>query len=311
MKIEDIESKLDDHDFRGKEAYELAASLIRDKKAQKKRYERITDDDIERINVAGLLLSKYEDAVAKGNNVNVNKNDYDRFGDVNSKVKAMINRLELEDIIDRVGAALGGTFFYHIAERDQYKDYLYNQIRSVVRKIQEPIIPTPKASANDIPTREIKTDLLSFRKFVEKDGFLAFWNNSGVGKSLKNHPEEIARAEFMSFFAGGDVLIGGAQYREVPTGAGYADVVRIERGGIKHFFELKVITEKNDRFAGGLDQLFGYMCKEEVTVGYYLVFEARSPNHRNDKFESEYDRDNKKILVTKIDIHLVAPTKKP
>jgi hypothetical protein len=58
MKLEDIESKLDDHNFTSKQAYNLAASVIRNKTARKKEYERITDDDIERINLAGLLLSK-------------------------------------------------------------------------------------------------------------------------------------------------------------------------------------------------------------------------------------------------------------
>lgn len=71
--------------------------------------------------------------------------------------------------------------------RDQYKDYLYNQIRFVIRKIQQPKIPTTNASAKDISTKEEINDLDDFRLFVEKDGFLAFWNNSGVGKSLKNY----------------------------------------------------------------------------------------------------------------------------
>lgn len=115
MKIEYIESQLDDCDFTSKQAYGLAANLNLDKRARKKGYERITDDDIERINVAGLLLA--EVATANGNNVNINKNEYDQFGDVHSKVKAMVKALELEDIIDHVGAALGGTYFYHIAQR--------------------------------------------------------------------------------------------------------------------------------------------------------------------------------------------------
>jgi hypothetical protein len=114
----------------------------------------------------------------------------------------------------------------------------------------------------------------------------------------------------MAFLAGEDIFIEGSQHREVPTGAGYADILRIERSGIKQPFELKIITKKKNRFMIGLDQLFDYMCKEDVTVGYYLVFEARNPDHRNDKFEPEYDNDNKKILVTVIDIHPVAPTKK-
>jgi hypothetical protein len=170
MNIEDMDSELDDGDFTSMQAYELGASLIRDKKARKKRYERITEDDIERINVAGLLLSKYEVANANENNVNVNKNEYDQFGDVYSKVKAMIKGLKLEDIIDYVSAALGGTYFYHIAQRDQYKDYLYNQIRFVIRKVQQPKIPTTNASAKDIPTRDVINDLRDFRLFVEKDG---------------------------------------------------------------------------------------------------------------------------------------------
>jgi hypothetical protein len=310
LKIEDIESRLDEHDFTSKQVYQFVRSLIRDKKKGKKEYQRITDDDIERINLAGLFLSKYEYAIAKENNVNVNMSDYNRFGDVYSKVKMTIKGLQSEYIIDRVSEALGGTFFFHIAERDQYEDYLYNLIRSIIGKIQEPKIPNTNGFRKDIPIREVKNDLHRFRLFVEKDGYLAFWDNSGVGKRVKNHPEEIARGEFMGFFAGQDVLIGGAQYREVPIGAGYADVVRIERSGIKQFFELKVITEENNRFTGGLNQLFDYMCKEDVAVGYYLVFEARSPNNRNDEFKPEYIKDNKKILVTVIDIHPIAPTKK-
>lgn len=75
------------------------------------------------------------------------------------------------------------------------------------------------------------------------------------------------------------IFIKGSHHREVPTRAGYSDVVRIERSGIKRLFELKVITIENNRFTIGLDQLFDYMCKEDVTVGYYLVFEARNPDH--------------------------------
>lgn len=82
----------------------------------------------------------------------------------------MVKALELEDIIDYVGAALGGTCFYHIAQRDQYKDYLYNQIRFVIRKIQQPKIPTTNASAKDISTKEEINDLDDFRLFVEKMG---------------------------------------------------------------------------------------------------------------------------------------------
>ena len=216
MKVEDIESQLDRGNFTSQQVYELVTSLIRDKKAKKKRYERITPDDIERINVAGLLLSKYEVGLISQNNVMINSNDYGQFGDVYSKVKAMIKGLELDGIIDYVTAALGGTYFYHIAQRDLYKDYLYNQIRFVVRKLQEPKTQTPKASENDFTTRDMITDLHSFRKFVQKDGFLAFWYNSGVGKSLKNRPEEIARAETMAFFAGEDIFMEGSQHREVP-----------------------------------------------------------------------------------------------
>jgi hypothetical protein len=310
MKIEDIEDQLNRDDFSSQQVYELVTSLIRDKKAQKKKYERITDDDIERINVAGLLLSKSEVATTNQNNVVLNKNEYDRFGDVYSKVKAMIKELELEAIIDFVSAAIGGIYFYHIAQRDQYKDYLYNQIRFVIRKVQEPKIPT-NAFVKDIPTREVIRDLDSFRLFVEKDGFLAFWENSSVGKSLKNYPEEIAHAELLAFFAGEDIFIKGAQYREVPTGAGYSDIIRIESGGVKLLFEIKVIKENENRFTEGLHQLFYYMCKDDVTIGYYIIFETRSRNHRTDKFKSEYNKDNKKkILVTVIDIYPVAHTKK-
>jgi hypothetical protein len=222
----------------------------------------------------------------------------------------MIRALELEDIIDRVSPALGGTYFYHIAQRDLYKDYLYNQIRSVIRKIYQPKISTSDTAANDTSTEEVINDLRDFRLFVEKDGFLAFWNDSGVGKNLKNHPEEIARAEFMAFLAGEGIFTKGSQHREVPTGAGYSDVVRIESSGIKRLFELKVIMKENNRFTVGIHQLFDYMCKEDVNVGYYLLFEARSPNHRSAKFEHEYNKNNKKILVTVIDIHPIAPTKK-
>lgn len=309
MEVEEIEAQLDNNDFNSNEIYGLAGLLRSDREAKKKGYERITDDDIERINVTALLLQKLEQSPPKQYHVHLDQEDYKKFGDVYSKVKAMIKALELEDIIDYVSPVLGGAYYYHVAQRDKYRDYLYNQIRFVIRKVKQP--KKGQITPKDIAIQEEVNDLKDFKLFVEKDGFLAFWNNSAVGKELKNHVEEIARAEFMAFLAGEGIFIKGSQFREIPEGAGYSDVVRIEQSGTKRLFELKVISKEKDRFKQGLAQLFDYMSKEDVSIGYYVIFDARHPDERKEAYEQEYTKGSAKILVTVIDIYPIAPTRKP
>ncbi len=258
------------------------------------------------------MLSKLESADPQHYSVGIGGDEWRRFGDVFSKLRRIIESLKIEDIIDHVGFALGGSAYYHIAERQHYKDYLYHQVRAVLRKIVPATeeATTSGRSVVDIELQEEINDLLEFKAFIERDGFKAFWNDSKVCSDLKNASEENARAQFMAFLRGGRVYTNTSEYKEANEGAGFADVISIGKEGAKRLFELKVISDKHNRFQEGLVQLFDYICKEGLKIGYYLVFDARHPSKRNDQYEKVYPKDQKTIRVILIDIHQIAPTKK-
>jgi hypothetical protein len=311
MNIGEIEASMDRGDYSSNEIYGLSGSLRADKNAKKAGYERLSEDDFERLDIVALLLSKLESVDPQNYTVGVGGDEWRRFGDVFSKLKRIIDSLEIEDIIDYVGFALGGSAHFHIVERQLYRDFLYNQIKAILRKVAS----ASKEGATgkyveDIEVQEDLIDLTDFQVFVERDGFKALWNNSQVGSELKNHPEENARAQFMAFLRGAGIYNKASQYKEVSEGAGFADVISIEQNGAKRLFELKVISDKHNRFQEGLVQLFEYISKERLKVGYYIVFDARSPLKRSEQYEKIYHQGEKTIHVILVDIHQIAPTKK-
>lgn len=113
----------------------------------------------------------------------------------------------------------------------------------------------------------------------------------------------------MAFLRGAKIYTNSSQYKQVSEGAGFADVISIEKNGVKRLFELKVISDKHNRFHEGLFQLFDYICKEGLKTGCYIVFDARDPSKRNAQYETEYSKEQKTIHVILIDIHQIAPTK--
>lgn len=82
----------------------------------------------------------------------------------------------------------------------------------------------------------------------------------------------------MAFLRGARIYMNSTQYKQVSEGADFADVISIEKNGVKRLFELKVISDKHNRFHEGLFQLFDYICKEGLRTGYYVVFDARDPS---------------------------------
>ena len=49
-----------------------------------------------------------------------------------------------------------------------------------------------------------------------------------------------------------------------PEGAGRLDIIRIVESGIKRIFELKIISEAQNRYEGGFTQLVYYLTKEDI-----------------------------------------------
>ena len=234
MDTKDIEASMDRGDYTSNDTYGLAGILRAGKAANRDGYERLSEDEFQRLDVIGLLLSKLEGVDPQHYTVGIGGDEWRRFGDAFSKLKRIVDSLRIEGIVDRVAFALGGTVHYHIAERQAYSEYLYNQVSAILRKI----IPlteegsTAVRSVEAIEVQEEINDLLDFPAFVERDGFKALWNDSKVCSRLKNGHEEIAQSQFMAFLRGARIYTNSSQYKQVSEGAGFADVISIEKNGV-------------------------------------------------------------------------------
>ena len=311
MDTKDIEASMDRGDYTSNDIYGLAGILRAGKAAKRDGYERLSEDEFQRLDVIGLLLSKLEGVDPQHYTVGIGGDEWRRFGDAFSKLKRIVDSLRIEGIVDRVAFALGGTVHYHISERQAYSEYLYNQVRAILRKIIPPTEEgsTAVRSVEAIEVQEEINDLLDFKAFVERDGFKALWNDSKVCSRLKNGHQD-AQSQFMAFLRGARIYTNSSQYKQVSEGAGFADVISIEKNGVKRLFELKVISSKHNRFQEGLFQLFDYICKEGLRTGYYIVFDARDPSKRDAQYEKKYLKEQKTIHIILIDIHQIAPTRK-
>jgi len=310
MELEKVEAWLENNELDSRLAFGFASDLKHKMEAKEKGYAKISADDFERVQLVALLLSKNE-SLGSSRMTSINAEEWRKIGEVFSKLKFMLNDLKMNRIINYLEYAIGGNCWFEIVERQRYVDFLYDEVKAVIEKIRAAQSPqTPQSTTlQKIDTGRILNDLQGFKQFVERDGFLAFWTDSKVGKGLKNNLEEIAKGEFMGFLAGEGVYDKATAFREIPEGAGRTDVIRIEQEGTKRLFELKVISEEQNRFDTGLDQLDYYMGKENINESYYIVFEARPPEKRT-SFENQYEKDGKKIFVVVIDLYQIGPTKK-
>lgn len=308
-KLNDIYNWLDQRDFESREAI-VTANFLKGKIEEKAQdYVRITSDDIQRIHLIAVLLKKVENLDAS-NSCSVRPEEYAAYGDVLSKLRFILDDLKTNRIIDRLDWILGGACFFHVVDIGKFKDFMYDEIRAVLKKVKTGTRDASIGiSLEERDDNRMLQQLDHFQKFVERDGFLAFWKNSSVGNELKSYPEEIGRGELMAFLSGLGFFDRGSEFREVHEGAGRSDIVRVEVGGKKRLFEVKVISEDQNRYEEGFTQLFDYMQKENVDTSFYVVLEARPPTKRT-TFEPERLKDGKKVLVKRIDIYQIAPTKK-
>ena len=119
------------------------------------------------------------------------------------------------------------------------------------------------------PTRQIKMVLLldNFRAFIARAGFRIL--------QVPETPKEYVGQDFLYAYLDQFIsLIGGTMYLEVQTGRGRMDLV-IFHNAQKYIVETK-IWEGPRSYQAGKKQLAPYLKLEEVSEGYYVVFDHRA-----------------------------------
>jgi len=308
MEPGDSREKLEDETFQSTDAKNLADFLQSKLESKDNSYKKISTDDIEKIRLIGVLLSKMEN-LPPSKFTGVDGNEWKVIGQgVFPTLKFLLDDMQRNRIIASLQFFIGGGCIYSLVDRRKYALFLYDEVKGILSRCGTSNIPKESVETEIIQRREIEINdtLVRFKRFVERDGYLAFWNESSCRNGLKNRPEEIARAEFMSFLAGMGLFDRGQEFREVPEGAGRLDVIRIEEGGIKRIFELKVVSDTQNRYEEGFTQLVEYLSKEDTDVGYYIVLFATSSQDRPEEFQRLMD--GKRILITVIELYQIPPT---
>ncbi len=119
-----------------------------------------------------------------------------------------------------------------------------------------------------MPTGRIDMEALldNFRDFIVRAGFRIL--------QVPDTPQEsVGRHLLLAYLDQFIKLIGGFMYIEVQTGRGRMDII-ITHNQQKYIVETKIWRGDN-RYQAGKKQLAAYLSSEDVTEGYYIVFDHR------------------------------------
>lgn len=279
-------------------------------KMRKNEFPDISEDDLERLMMLKILMFKKENL---GKNwISINPDDWKGKIDF-SKIKFFIDDLELNRIIDHKILGLGGYISFELVEKHKFMKFIFRELLDIVDRLKKTelfkAIEIDKETEKKIreSVKETKENIIQvtlehvnrFKKFVERDGWIAFWERSSVRNGLKSSPEEIARSQLLAYWKGYGFEKREWEGREISEGSGRADVVRIDGNGNVFIFELSIHPSQTE-FNDHVERLVGYMESENINVGYYLIFDERSnPNNIDDSVE----RNDKTIYVRQIKIN--------
>lgn len=257
-------------------------------------------DSLERLRLALLLMEKFE-ASKPNYHISFSRSDWSDDTLPFGRLKSFLEDLKYSDIIEHLVFALGGNGFFTVVKKLEF----VKAIDELVKEVRENLGKTKEEAQEEIIEhfrRDIINDFQEFKTFVEKDGFLAFWENNKVKGNLKNHPEEIGKSQLMAFLTG---RATGYIAREVPAGKGFQDIIFVEDPKSPIIIETKVVTANNGKYEEGKFQLKDYVTKNNHDEGYYLIFQT------DNLYNSEsFVEDNIKIHQIVMNIAPQAPTKK-
>jgi hypothetical protein len=258
-------------------------------------------DALELLKMSYLFLEKFENSKPKYEHISFSGDDWKQNNIPFGRLKNFLKNLEYNGVIEHLIFALGGNGFFNIIDKSGFINAVQEEVDSVKENLRKSNIESKKVVAEEVRT-EIVDALKEFRSFVEKDGFLAFWDNNKVGGDLKNHPEEIGKSQLMAFLTGRGT---GYIAREVPVGKGFQDIIFVEDPKSPIIIETKILTSNNGKYEEGKFQLKDYVKINNHNEGYYLIFET-------DKFynEDSFVEDGINIHQIVINIAPKAPTKK-
>lgn len=256
-------------------------------------------DALERLRLALLLMEKFEASKSNGN-ISFSREDWSDDTLPFGRLKSFLEDLKYNDIIEHLLFGMGGHGFFNVINKLGF----VKAIENLVNEVKEDLGKS-EGQAKEGVIEHFRSDIINdfqeFKAFVEKDGFLAFWENNQVKGNLKNHPEEIGKSQLMAFLTGRGT---GYLAREVPAGKGFQDIIFIQDPKSPIIIEIKVLQDHGDKYAEGKFQLKDYVTKNSHNEGYYVIFQNN--NLYND---TSFEEENIRINQIVINIAPEAPTK--
>ncbi len=279
----------------------------------------ICSDDYQILKLARLLIIKINTDASK-NHISITGDDWRKEGVDFSLIKFWMDDLEINRIIAYKFIALGGNAGFEVVRRRDFLKFIYDEVNNVINNLrlnQESIIQPKELITTDVTSQiqqrretEIHNTLLSFKQFVERDGWRALWTDGSIKtENIKNCPEEIGKSQLMAFLKGYSITfeIRHNTFQEVPEGAGFCDVIHIDHFGRKFVFELK-IWRGQQYFDTGIKELDSYLYHEGLNEGFYILFDTRI-REKNSIITPIRTKNNKTIHVVQIDIAQIPPTR--
>lgn len=257
-------------------------------------------NSVESLRLALLSMEKFE---ASKLDYHISFGRADWTDDILSfrRLNPFFEDLRYSDIIEHLVFALGGNCFFAVVKRLEFVkaiDELVNEVLENLGMNEEDV----QKEIIEHHRRDIISDFQEFKTFVEKDGFLAFWENNKVKGNLKNCPEEIGKSQLMAFLTGRDTRYIA---REVSAGKGFQDIIFVKDPETSVIIEIKIVTANNDKYKEGKFQLKDHITKNNYDEGYYLIF--KTDNFYNG---GSFVEDDVRIHQILINIVPEAPTKK-
>jgi len=317
--IQKIKNEMDSFSLTPKTLFELISEIQKLQKEKSPLVKGICEDDFEVLKLSRLLISKLL-TEADNKFIQITGDDWRKENIQISLIRFWIDDLGIKRIIAYKIMGLGGHVGFEVVKRRNFLLFIYDEIKTVFHHMGikfEPLqLKLPLLYNLDFQIKEkrrgwIENSLSAFKKFVERDGWKAFWINGSVKyRNTKKSPEEIGRSQFLAFLRGHEIEyeIKNHIVREVPEGAGFCDVIVFDHFGDKLAFELKMWDGKK-YFQTGLIQLDDYLKHESLEEGYYIVFDTRIRDKKiiNTPITTTNGRT---IHIIQIDIAQIPPTRR-
>ena len=277
----------------------------------------ICEDDIQVLKLARLVILKLLNA--DSSQIQITGEDWRQENIDFSLIKFWIDDFELNRIISYKLYALGGHAVFNIVKERDLLRYVYDEINAVINNLRlgtesaekkdDIVVTDLSEQIQEKRESHIINSLESFKQFVERDGWRAFWIDGSVRTNrLKNQPEEIGKSQIMAFLKGYGIKfeIRHNTFQEVQEGAGFCDVIHIDHFGRRFVFELK-IWRGETYHQTGIKELDSYLSHENLDEGFYVIFDKRTRDKT--ALITPITTDLGKIIhIIQIDIAQIAPT---